>query len=169
MAPPLPFDPIREAAKNWRKHWGPPTALPMAAVTSIMRTYQVVLARLNEQLEPYGLTFPRYEALMLLHYSRTGALPLGKMGVRLQLHQTSVTPLIDGLVTLGLVERVPHPTDRRTTLAAITDEGRRVATAATHAINDIRFGTQPLTRAELDGIVTTLERFRRAAGDFAED
>lgn len=77
----------------------------MAAVTSVMRTYQIMLARLNEQLKPYGLTFPRYEALMLLFYSRTGSLPLGKMGVRLQLHQTSITPLIDGLVQRRLVER----------------------------------------------------------------
>lgn len=165
---PLSFDPIREASRQWRKHWGAATAPPMAAVTSIMRTHQIVLARLNEQLEPHGLTFPRYEALMLLFYSRNGSLPLGKMGVRLQLHQTSVTPLIDALVTLGLVERVPHPTDRRTTLAAITDAGRVAAEAATHDINAIKFGTKPMKRAELDGLIATLERFRSAAGDFVE-
>lgn len=164
--PSLSFDPVREAARNWRKHWGASTAPPMAAVVSIMRTYQIVLARLNEQLEPHGLTFPRYEALMLLYYSRNGSLPLGKMGLRLQLHQTSVTPLIDGLVARGLAERVPHPTDRRTTLAAITAEGRAVAEAATQDINAIRFGTEPLKRSELDVLVATLERFRREAGDF---
>lgn len=165
---PLSFDPIREAARQWRKHWGPATAPPMATVTSVMRAYQVMLARLNEQLEPHGLTFPRYEALMLLFYARTGSLPLGKMGVRLQVHQTSVTSLVDGLEKLGLAERTPHPTDRRTTLATITADGRRVAEAATRDLNAIRFGTAPLTRAELDALVSTLERFRRAAGDFEE-
>jgi DNA-binding MarR family transcriptional regulator len=168
MALTLSFDPIREAARQWRKHWGPSTAPPMAAVTSVMRTYQIMLGRLNEQLEPYGLTFPRYEALMLLFYSRHGSLPLGKMGVRLQLHQTSVTPLVDGLVQRGLVERSRHPTDRRTTLASITERGREVAEQATHDLNAIRFGTQPMTRAELDGLIETLERFRREAGDFAD-
>ena len=166
--PPLPFDPIREAARQWRKHWGASTAPPMATVTSVMRTYQIMLARLNERLEPYGLTFPRYEALMLLFYSRTGSLPLGKMGVRLQLHQTSVTPLVDGLVERGLVERTPHPTDRRTTLATITARGREVAEQATHDLNAIRFGTTPLKRTELDALVSTLERFRREAGDFSD-
>ena len=166
---PLSFDPIREAARQWRKHWGASSAPPMAAVTSIMRTQQIVLARLNEQLEVHGLTFPRYEALMLLFYSRTGSLPMGKMGVRLQLHQTSVTPLIDALVALGFVERVPHPKDRRTTLASITDAGRKAAEAATRDVNAIKFGTAPMTRADLDGLVTTLERFRRAAGDFVDD
>src|SRR5688572_22317228 len=112
----LSFDPIREAARQWREHWGARTAPPMAAVTSIMRAYQVMLARLNEALAPHGLTFPRYEALMLVFYSRNGALPLGKMGTRLQVHQTSVTSLVDGLEKLGLAERAQHPTDRRIVL-----------------------------------------------------
>lgn len=167
MPSPLPFDPIREAARQWRKHWGAATAPPMAAVTSVMRAHQIMLARLNEQLEPHGLTFPRYEALMLLYYSRAGALPMGKMGVRLQLHQTSVTSLVDGLVERGLVERTPHPLDRRATLATITDQGREMAERATHDLNETRFGTSPMKRAELDDLVAILERYRREAGDFA--
>ena len=38
----------------------------MAAVTSVMRAQQVLLAQLNDAVRPFGLTFPRYEALMLL-------------------------------------------------------------------------------------------------------
>ena len=56
----------------------------MAAVTSVMRVQQILIARLNELLRPWSLTFPRYEALLLLFYSRAGSLPLGKMGERLQ-------------------------------------------------------------------------------------
>src|SRR3712207_1721578 len=133
-----------------------------------MRTYQVLMARLNDALEPYGLTFPRYEALMLLYYSRNGSLPLGKMGARLQLHQSTVTPLVDRLVDRRLVERSPHPTDRRTTLAAITDRGREVAEQATQDLNAIRFGIAPLKRADVDELVVLLERFRRGAGDFVD-
>ena len=81
----------------------------MAAVTSIMRAHQLVMARLNDELKPWELTFARYEALMLLFFSRTGSLPLGKMGTRLQVHPTSVTNLIDGLEKLGYVTRAPHP------------------------------------------------------------
>ncbi len=140
----------------------------MAAVTSIMRAHQLMLSRLNTELEPHGLTFPRYEALMLLFYSRNGSLPLGKMGVRLQVHQTSVTPLIDGLESAGLVRRTSHPTDRRTTLAAITPRGRKTAAAATEALNASRFGTAPLSDVELESLTETLEGFRRTAGDFDE-
>ena len=58
----------------------------MTAVTSIMRAQQILMARLNALLKPFDLTFPRYEALMLLYYSRRGSLPLGKVGGRLQVH-----------------------------------------------------------------------------------
>jgi DNA-binding MarR family transcriptional regulator len=169
MAQQLRFDPIAEASRQWREHWGARSSPPMAAVTSIMRAHQLLLARLNGALEPHGLTFPRYETLMLLYYSRNGALPLGKMSVRLQLHQTSVTPLIDALQQAGLVQRAPHPTDRRTTLAVITDDGRAVAAAATRDLNRVRFGIASLKRAELETITTILERFRREAGDFKLD
>lgn len=169
MNPHLPFDPIAEASSHWREHWGAASAPPMAAVTSIMRAHQLLLARLNRALDPHGLTFPRYEALMLLFYSRTGSLPLGKMGIRLQVHQTSVTPLIDALEEAGLVRRLPHPADRRTTLAQITESGRAIATAATDELNRMRFGTKPLRRAELDTLTSILERFRREAGDFKLD
>jgi DNA-binding MarR family transcriptional regulator len=162
----LSFDPIEEAGRQWRAHWGRASVPPMMAVTSIMRVQQLLLARLNEALAPHALTFPRYEALMLLHFSRNGSLPLGKMGARLQVHPTSVTSLVDGLERLGYARREPHPSDRRTTLAGITDEGRRVAGEATEALNAIRFGTAPLRRADLDAITELLRAVRAEAGDF---
>ena len=169
MARHLSFDPIAEAARQWEQHWGPETVAPMAAVTSVMRAHQLMLSRLNAELEPHGLTFPRYEALMLLFYSRHGSLPLGKMGARLQVHQTSVTPLVDGLEDAGLVQRTPHPTDRRTTLATITDQGRDTAAAATRSLNEMGFGTAPLSHEELEAVTRTFEGFRQAAGDFGDD
>src|SRR5262249_52495153 len=138
-------DPIAEARRQWVAHWGEEPAPSMAAVTSIMRAQQILMARLNALLKPFGLTFPRYEALMLLYFSRRGSLPLGKMGGRLQVHATSVTNLIDGLEQGGLVRREPHAHDRRTTLATITGTGRSVAEQATAVLNGASFGTSPLT------------------------
>jgi DNA-binding MarR family transcriptional regulator len=166
---PLPFDPIDEAQRQWRRHWGRTAVPSMAAVTSIMRAQQILLARLNEQLRAWDLTFPRYEALMLLYYSRNGSLPLGKMGERLQVHRTSITNIVDGLEKLGYAERSPHEHDRRTTLAAITSEGRRVAAEATEVLNADRFGTAPLGKDDLGSLVELLRRLREGAGDFALD
>jgi DNA-binding MarR family transcriptional regulator len=168
MSESLPFDPIAEGRRQWTERWGEGPGPAMSAVTSIMRVQQILLARLNELLKPHGLTFPRYEALMLLYFSRRGALPLGKMGVRLQVHRTSVTNIIDGLERSGLVRRESHPTDRRTTLAAITDQGREVARAATQALNDYAFGTGPLEDSELETLSAILRRVRIAEGDFTD-
>jgi DNA-binding MarR family transcriptional regulator len=157
------FDPIEEAGRQWRRRWGGSHVPEMMAVTSIMRVQQILLARLNETLERFGLTFARYEALMLLYYSRAGALPLGKIGGRLQVHPTSVTNLIDGLERAGYVSRTPHPTDRRATLGSITERGRDTAVAATEALHGIRFGTEPLGKQELQALTDLLRKFRLAA------
>ena len=168
MSEPLSFDPIEEAGRQWRKHWGAGPLPAMMGVTSVMRVHQIWLARLNQALEPFELTFARYEALMLLFFSRDGSLPLGKIGTRLQVHPTSVTNLIDGLERLRYVARAPHPSDRRTTLARITDQGREIAGAATAALHEIRFGTEPLRNRELEALSRVLSRVRVAAGDFSE-
>ena len=162
----LAFDPIEEAGRQWRKHWGARMVAPMMAVTSIMRVQQILLAGLNEALAPFALTFARYEALMLLYLSRRGSLPLGKMGARLQVHPTSVTNLIDGLEKLGYVERTRHEHDRRTTLATITAEGRSVAEAATEVLNRERFGTAPLGKPDLEALSELLRALRADADAF---
>jgi DNA-binding MarR family transcriptional regulator len=163
---PLRIDPIAEARRHWTERWGEEPARPMAAVTSIMRAQQVLMARLNDLLRPHGLTFPRYEALMLLSFTRSGALPLGKIGERLQVHRTSVTNIIDKLEDDGLVRRVPHANDRRATLAEITDAGRETAGRATAALNDAAFGLDALGNDEQEAVTALLRALRIHAGDF---
>jgi len=162
----LPFDPIEEARRQWAEHGWDDAADGMAAVTSVMRAEQVFLARVDEALRPFQLTFARYEALMLLSFSRLGSLPLSKVGQRLQVHPTSVTNTIDRLEAQGFVRRVPHATDRRTTLAEITDAGRAVAAEATKAVNSAVFTATGLSAADLSELFRLLRKLRRAAGDF---
>jgi DNA-binding MarR family transcriptional regulator len=162
----LSFDPIAEAGRQWRARWPESPVAAMMAVTSVMRVQQILLGRLNEALDPFRLTFARYEALMLLQFSRAGSLPLGKMGTRLQVHPASVTNLVDGLERAGYVQRTPHPSDGRTTLATITPAGRAVAHDATAALHDIRFGTEPLGDEALTDVTAILREARAGAGDF---
>jgi DNA-binding MarR family transcriptional regulator len=167
--PDTPFDPIAEARRQWVVHWGNAPAPSMSAVTSIMRVQQILMTRLNALLKPYGLTFPRYEALMILRVSRRGSLPLGKLGARLQVHPTSVTNLIDGLERDGLVRREAHEQDRRATLAIISERGREIADDATAVLNDARFGTGPLKSAELETISEVLRALRADEDGFGTD
>jgi DNA-binding MarR family transcriptional regulator len=166
MARALSFDPIAEARRQWLANWGEQAAPSMVAVTSIMRAQQIVMSRLNQLLEPFELTFPRYEALMLLHYSRRGQLPLGKISERLQVHRASVTNVVDKLVASGHVERVPHGEDRRAVLAQITPAGRSAARRATRRLNAERFGMEPLADEACEMLFAVLTPLRAGAGDY---
>jgi DNA-binding MarR family transcriptional regulator len=159
-------DPIAEARRQWIKHWGAGPTSSMHAVTSIMRSQQILLTRLNALLSPYGLTFPRYEALMILYLSRRGSMPLGSLGRRLQVHPTSVTSLIDGLERRGFVVREPHESDRRATLATITPAGSESAVDATATLNEARFATSPLRTAQLDQVSKILRELRAQEDGF---
>ncbi len=160
----LPFDPIDEAARQWALRWG---AVPqMHAVTSLMRVHRLLLGRLDELLRPHGLTFARYEALVLLTFSRNGSLPLGKMGERLQVHPTSVTSIVQRLESAGLVVRRPHPTDGRTVLAEISEAGRSLVEAATADLVTAEFGLAAMTEDRLRDLSDLLRPLRHDAGDF---
>lgn len=162
--PPLPFDPIMRAAELWDERIGP--ARTMAAVTSVMRVQQILLSAVDGALRPHGLTFARYEALVLLTFARTGRLPMRVMGERLQLHPTSVTNIVDRLQADGLVRRTPHPTDRRATLVEITEAGSALLEKATASVTAIRFGMDGLTPEQETELTELLGLVRRAAGDF---
>lgn len=168
MSSPLPHDPIAEARRQWTAHgWGV-YADGMAAITSVIRAQQIFIARAEEVLKPLGLTFARYELLTLLHFTRSGALPMAKASARLQVHPTSVTNAVDRLEKVGLVRRAPHPTDRRTTLIEITPDGHELALTATEQLNKTLFSDPGLATEDLRPLLRILARLRQEAGDFDE-
>lgn len=161
-------DPIELAADNWVAAGWDESADGMALVTSVVRVQQVLVQAIDELLRPYGLTFARFEVLMLLRFSRAGALPLGKIGERLQVHPASVTNAVDRLETSGFVARTPNPDDRRSVLATLTAEGRDVAERAADVLNAKVFAQLPLDRDDLRSATSVLRRWRMAFGDFDE-
>ncbi|MBO0833484.1 MAG: MarR family transcriptional regulator [Actinobacteria bacterium] len=162
----LPFDPIARAAETWEARFGDSAA--MAAVTTIMRVQQILLGQLDALLRPHGLTFARYEALVLLSFSREGELPMRIIGERLMVHPTSVTNTIDRLERHGLVQRKPNPRDGRGTLAAITPAGREVMQRATEDLMAAEFGMGGYSKPELQDMFGLLRGLRVTAGDFKD-
>ncbi len=159
-------DPIAQARTNWEKAgWGD-VADGMVAVTSVMRAHQILLARVESALRPYDLSFSRFELLRLLAFSRNGALPITKASDRLQVHVTSVTHAIRRLEASGLVRRVPHPTDGRTTLVEITELGRSTVEDATRTLNRKVFADIGIPEAQAQALVGAIETLRHSAGDF---
>jgi DNA-binding MarR family transcriptional regulator len=159
-------DTIAEARRQWEGHGWAEAAGGMAAITSIMRAQQILQARVDEVLKPFELTFARYELLMLLHFSSRGSMPIKKASERLQVHPTSITNAVDRLESAGLVTRQPHPTDGRTTLVGVTDEGRRVALKATEELNSTVFAEPGLSARRVQTLISVLGDLRRSAGDF---
>jgi DNA-binding MarR family transcriptional regulator len=167
--PKLRFDPIAEARRQWENHGWEDAAPGVAAVTSIMRAQQVFQARVDDVLRAFGLTFARYELLMVLSFSAKGAMPLSKLGDRLQVHPTSITNAVDRLEAQGLIRRRPHESDRRMTMAELLPEGRALAKAATTALNAAVFEDPGLQREELEQLFGLLRSLRIAVGDFEAD
>ncbi len=163
---PLPDDPIDLAKASWKGEGWATAADGMAVVTSIMRVQQVLLARVEKLLRPLGLTFARYEVLMLLRFSRKGALPVGKIGERLQVHPASVTNAVQRLEHDGFVTRTANPVDGRSVLAEITTTGRRLTDEATAQLNAQVFSIVPIPPAEQREVYQVLKGMRRAFGDF---
>jgi DNA-binding MarR family transcriptional regulator len=89
------------------------------------------------------------------------------MGERLQLHPTSITNIVDRLESDGLVRRLPHPGDRRTTLVELTEDGRSRLVDSTVAVTGADFGLIGLSETDAAELSRLLTKVRQAAGDFA--
>ncbi len=72
---------------------------------------------------------PRLRVVRVL--ARRGPQQPIAVAAELAMSQASLTGLVDGLVTDGLVVRVRHPTDGRAQLLTLTDAGTAAAGAAT--------------------------------------
>jgi DNA-binding MarR family transcriptional regulator len=147
-------DPINEARRQWIAHGWAEAAPGMAAVTTIVRLNQILMARIDAVLRPHGLTFSRFEVLRLLAFTREGGLPMGKLTDRLQVHPASVTNAVDRLESDGLVARAPNPRDSRSTIAKILPAGHRRLEPATSDLNAL-FADIGASE-DLEGLTTSL-------------
>lgn len=157
-------DPIALAEEHWVGHDWEAAAPGMRLVTTITRVQQMLHQRIDELLRP-ELTFARYEILMLLTFSRRGALPMSVIGARLQVHAASVTSAVDRLERDGFVSRTRGEEDRRLILARITARGRRQALAATAVLNSEVFGDIGLSAGSITRMQADLDRMRAHLGE----
>ena len=72
-------------------------------------------------LEPLGLTYPQYVAMMTLWESSPQT--VGALGRRLSLDSGTLTPLFKRLESAGLVVRTRDPEDQRRVLISLTKAG----------------------------------------------
>lgn len=157
-------DPIDEAVRQWEAH-GLDAIEHMEVTTAINRMHQLLAASINRELRAFHVSFAQYEALVLLHFSQDGILPLSIMGRRLMVHPATVTNTINQLESKQLVERVRVDEDRRVVLAKLTPSGRDVAVSASKALAKVKFGIADMTEAEAGAIASTIRAYRRRVPD----
>jgi DNA-binding MarR family transcriptional regulator len=157
-----PEDPVVKADKNWSDH-GWEAGTWFRAALSVVKVEELISDHNAIGFDPHRLTTTRHEALAVLFFSRDGEMPLGKLGQHLMVHPTSITSTVDTLERLGYVERVAHPTDRRQTLARITDSGRTAMEQASRSAASEAFGLAALTEQEAETLFDLLAKVRRAA------
>ena len=162
----LPFDPIAEARQNWREHGWEDAADGMAAITSITRVHQLLMARIDASLKPHGVSFARFEMLRLLAFAHDGRLPMSRARSVLQVHPASVTNVVDRLEADGLVRREAHPDDGRSVLLAITADGIDLVERATLDLNREVFVDPGLEPPEIAEVTRLFAAVRERAGDF---
>ncbi len=112
-----------------------------ALITTFGRLLEVqsrLERRLGADLEARcDLPHAWFEVLVRLARSDDGRLTMGSLAEQISLTTGGVTRLVDRMETAGYVQRVPCPTDRRVSYAALTDAGRAKLdeAAQVHAAN----------------------------------
>jgi DNA-binding MarR family transcriptional regulator len=86
--------------------------------------------RLERHAGGFGLSDAKLEVLEVLSCCDDRRACLHALGDELGVTRPNVTKLVDGLERGGLVERLPHPSDRRMVQAHVTRQGLRVAQEA---------------------------------------
>jgi len=159
------LDPIREARRQWVSHGWDEAAPGMEMVTSLVRVHQLLMERIDALLRPHDLTFARYEILRVLAFTRSGALPMTRLGSLLQVHPTSVTSAVDRLEKQQFVRRTRGEADRRVVLCSITDAGRAVVEETTHELNKVVFEAPGIGNGDVTDLTALLGRIRADHGD----
>jgi DNA-binding MarR family transcriptional regulator len=98
-----------------------------------------------------------------------GQLSLTQICERLQVTPATVTSAIDRLEADGLVRRLQHPSDARSTLAEITAKGLKTVAAATDVLNEKVYEAIPLSESQMESLIQLLLTIRVDAGDFSAD
>lgn len=113
--------------------------------------------RRREVLEKTGLNFGKMRALRRV---AARPMPMRELAEQLAVDPPNLTPIVDDLETLGLVERRIYPADRRVKLVAATPKGAELARQAEEILDRPPAGLLDLSPEELDVLLAILARVR---------
>jgi MarR family 2-MHQ and catechol resistance regulon transcriptional repressor len=130
----------------------------------LVEAYSGLGQQLGRSLEQQsGVPHTWFEVLLRISRADRGQISMGTLAQQVALTTGGITRLLDRMIAVGLVERVPCPTDRRVYFAALTEQGRaKLEEAATvHAAN-LRQAFAGFTVDDLLTFDDLLDRLRTA-------
>lgn len=106
----------------------------MKAKKETIHTFRKLLRRFEQLISHHlkengcceGVTLAQCHTL--LEIEDLGETTIGDLSKKLGLDKSTLSRTMEGLVNIGLVDRVVHPTDRRFTLLKLTDQGTEICT-----------------------------------------
>lgn len=111
---------------------------------------------MERDLRERGLTRARATVISYLH--RGGPMRQRDLADALRVSARNITGLLEGLEATGFVARTVHPSDRRATLVALTEQGKAVADAMqTDEQHLARFLFAGVALEDLDRFAATLD------------
>lgn len=105
-------------------------SLSRLAADTVLAVACAVERDLDRHAADYGISDAKLEVLELLSCCSGRRACLYTLGDRLGVTRPNITKLVDGLERQGLVQRLPHPDDRRMVQAQLTPEGAAIAAGA---------------------------------------
>jgi len=113
-----------------------------------------------------GISHTAFEVLLRISRAEDGQISMSGLAQQVALTSGGITRLLDRLIEAGLVRRVPCPSDRRVSYAALTRSGERVLDRAkqVHAVN-LRAVFTDFTAADLRRLDGLLDQLRGVALD----
>jgi DNA-binding MarR family transcriptional regulator len=143
-----------------------PKGRPLATETvmNVIRTADLLFDGIGRLLRPLGVSTAGGLVLGLLRDH--GSLSPTALGEKLIVTRATVTGLVDSLERRKLVERSPHPQDRRSLLIRITPIGLEVLSEVRRVVHDQeRDWMRGFSDAELTTLIAALHRVQRSVSE----
>jgi len=126
----------------------------------LAKAYQRACALYKETFDSYELT-PQQFGLLRFLWEEDGITQV-ELSARSQIDRTTIGGLIDRLEQAGLLQRLPHPDDRRAYRIALTDAGKSLEAELAPLGEELhRAILEPLTPAEVQSLLAILQKMKQ--------
>jgi MarR family transcriptional regulator, 2-MHQ and catechol-resistance regulon repressor len=128
----------------------------------LLEAQSTLVRQLGRSLEQQaGLPHTWFEVLLRIGRSDGGQISMSALAQQVALTSGGITRLVDRMIDAGLVRRVPCPTDRRVSFAALTEQGQQaLSRAVTLHAEDLRRVFDGFSEKDLRRLDALLDRLR---------